>query len=52
MAEKKPKKRINVYEMAGKAGKGVRKVGGYALAIGLTYLSVKHPDVLKRIKKS
>ena len=52
MAEKKQKKQINVYEVAGKVGKGVKKVGGIALGAGITLLTIKGPDLLNKIKRS
>lgn len=51
MTEKKQKK-INIYEIAGKAGKGIRKFGGYALAAGFTYVVVNSSEMIKKIKRS
>jgi hypothetical protein len=47
----KNEKKINIYEVAGKVGKGVKKCGGYALAIAGTLVLAKGSDVIKKIKK-
>lgn len=50
--EKKNKneKHINIYEVAGKAGKVVRKYGGYLVVAG-TFIITKGPVIIKKIKK-
>lgn len=45
--EKKDEKKFNVYRVAGKVGKGVRKCGGYVLAAGIWLIL----DIIKKIKK-
>lgn len=49
MAEKNEKK-INIYKVAGKVGKRVRKYGGYALAITGGLLVSQVSDYLKKDK--
>lgn len=51
MTEKIKKEKKNIYEMAGKAGKGIKKVGGLLIAVGGTLLLTKGPDLIKKIKK-
>lgn len=36
--KKEEKKKLNIYEVAGKAGKAVKKYGGIALALGAVVL--------------
>ena len=36
--KKDEKKKLNIYEVAGKAGKAVKKYGGIALAVGAAFL--------------
>ncbi len=43
--------KINVYKVASKVGKGVKKVGGYALAAGVTFMVTKGPDIIKKVRK-
>ncbi len=50
MAEKSEKK-INIYKVAGKVGKSVRKSGGYVLAVAGTWLITKGPEIIKKIKR-
>ncbi len=47
----KNEKKINIYKVAGKVGKGVKKFGGYALAATITFAFTKGPDIIKKIKK-
>lgn len=51
MAEKSKKEKKNIYEMAGKVGKSVKKGGGLLLAVGGTFLLAKGPDLIKKMKK-
>ena len=48
---KKNEKKFNIYRVAGKVGKGVRKCGGYVLAGAVTLLIIKGPDIIKKTKK-
>ena len=45
---KKNEKKINVYRVACKVGKGVKKCGNYVLVVGGTLLFT---DIIKKIKK-
>lgn len=49
--EKKDKKKINIYRVAGKLGKGVKKYGGLILPVAATVLVKKGPEIIKKIKK-
>lgn len=49
--EKKNENKINVYRVAGKVGKGVKKCGNYVLVAVGTLLLTKGPDIIKKIKK-
>lgn len=51
MAEKSKREKKNVYEMAGKVGKVIKKGGGLFLAVGGTILLSKGPDLIKKMKK-
>lgn len=51
MAEKSKKEKKNIYEMAGKVGKGVKKGGSLFLGVGVTLLLAKGPDLIKKLKK-
>ena len=52
MAEKSKKdKGINIYEMAGKMGKGVKKCGGYVLSAVVMIVISKGPDLFKKMKE-
>lgn len=51
MKKDKNKKQVNIYEIAGKAGKGVKKYGGYVISIiGIIGVS-KAPNIVKNLKK-
>lgn len=45
------KKKSNVYEMAGKVGKNVRKYGNYVLASVVPLALTQIPTIIKKIKK-
>lgn len=47
----KNEKKINIYEVAGKVGKVVKKCGSYAVVATVTFVFTKGPDILKKIKK-
>jgi len=49
--DEKNEKRINIYKVAGKVGKSVKKYGGYTLAIVGTFLFTKGSDIIKKTKK-
>ncbi|MDD3139609.1 MAG: hypothetical protein PHX08_11640 [Lachnospiraceae bacterium] len=51
MAEKSKREKKNVYEMAGKVGKVIKKGGGLFLTVGGTFLLSKGPDLIKKMKK-
>lgn len=51
MVEKKKNEKINIYEMAGKVGKGIKKCSGVVLGIVGTIVIQKAPEIIKRIKK-
>lgn len=51
MMAKKNEKKFNVYRVAGKVGKGVKKCGGYVLAGAVTLLITKGPDIIKKTKQ-
>lgn len=46
----KKEKGINIYEVAGKVGKGVRKCSGCVLVVGALIIT-KCPDLIKKVKK-
>ena len=48
---KKNEKKFNVYRVASKVGKGVKKCGSYGLAVVGTLLLTKGSDIIKKIKK-
>ena len=51
MKKDKNKKQVNIYEIAGKAGKGAKKYGGYVITIIGMVGVTKAPNFLKNIKK-
>lgn len=48
MKKDKNQKKVNIYEMAGKAGKGVKKYGGYVITIIGMIGITKVPKNLKK----
>ena len=48
---KKNEKKFNIYRVAGKVGKGVKKCGDYVLAVAGTLLVTKGSDIIKKTKK-
>ncbi|MBD5097337.1 MAG: hypothetical protein HDT40_10190 [Lachnospiraceae bacterium] len=43
-------KRINIYKVAGKVGKGVKKYGGYVLVAGWIWIT-NRSNIIGKIKK-
>lgn len=51
MTERSKREKKNIYEIAGKVGKGVKKSGSVLVGVALTVLVTKVPDLIKKIKK-
>lgn len=50
MREKNEKKKINIYEVAGKTGAAVKKYGGIILTTTLSVVLTKGIDVIRKKK--